>query len=37
MVPDAALEQRVRAAAKMLRGTKRMRVTSKAGTDLTST
>ncbi|MGJ4967997.1 MULTISPECIES: peptidase M29 [unclassified Bradyrhizobium] len=34
MVPDSALEKRVRAAAKMLRGTKRMRVTSKAGTDL---
>jgi 2,5-dihydroxypyridine 5,6-dioxygenase len=34
MVPDAALEKRVRAAAKMLRGTKRMRVTSKAGTEL---
>ncbi|MGJ4891551.1 peptidase M29 [Bradyrhizobium sp. HKCCYLR20261] len=34
MRPDAALEKRVRAAAKMLRGTKRMRVTSKAGTDL---
>jgi 2,5-dihydroxypyridine 5,6-dioxygenase len=34
MVPDRALEKRVRAAAKMLRGTKRMRVTSKAGTDL---
>jgi 2,5-dihydroxypyridine 5,6-dioxygenase len=34
MVPDTALEARVRAAAKMLRGTKRMRVTSKAGTDL---
>ncbi len=34
MVPDAALEKRVRAAAKMLRGTTRMRVTSKAGTDL---
>src|ERR1700709_2528190 len=34
MVPDSALEQRVRAAVKMLRGTKRMRVTSKAGTDL---
>src|SRR6266404_5807552 len=33
MVPDAALEKRVRAAAKMLRGTKRMRVTSKAGAD----
>ena len=29
-----ALEKRVRAAAKMLRGTKRMRVTSKAGTEL---
>ncbi|MGY3453916.1 peptidase M29 [Bradyrhizobium sp. USDA 4353] len=34
MRPDTALEKRVRAAAKMLRGTKRMRVTSKAGTDL---
>src|SRR3974390_913021 len=34
MVPDSALEKRVRAAARMLRGTKRMRVTSKAGTDL---
>ncbi|MEA2881069.1 MAG: hypothetical protein QOH32_288 [Bradyrhizobium sp.] len=34
MRPDSALEQRVRAAAKMLRATKRMRVTSKAGTDL---
>src|SRR5690242_2214088 len=34
MVPDTALEKRVRAAAKMLRGTKRMRVTSKAGTAL---
>src|ERR1700712_5440802 len=34
MVPDPALEKRVRAAAKMLRGTKRMRVTSKAGTAL---
>src|SRR6202140_2324898 len=34
MVPDLALEKRVRAAAKMLRATKRMRVTSKAGTDL---
>src|SRR3978361_363206 len=34
MVPDTALEKRVRAAAKMLRGSKRMRVTSKAGTDL---
>src|SRR5260370_12714898 len=34
MVPDLALEKRVRAAAKMLRGTKRMQVTSRAGTDL---
>src|SRR5258708_24329176 len=34
MVADAALEKRVRAAAQMLRGTKRMRVTSKAGTEL---
>src|SRR4051794_8731220 len=34
MRPDGALEQRVRAAAKMLRATRRMRVTSKAGTDL---
>jgi 2,5-dihydroxypyridine 5,6-dioxygenase len=34
MVPDSDLEKRVRAAAKMLRGTKRMRVTSKVGTDL---
>lgn len=34
LAPDGALEQRVRAAAKMLRGTKRMKVTSKAGTDL---
>src|SRR3984893_13501932 len=34
MVPDTALEERVRAAAKMLRRTKRMRVTSNAGTDL---
>src|SRR4051812_3634478 len=34
MVPDRDLEKRVRAAAKMLRATKRMRVTSKAGTDL---
>jgi 2,5-dihydroxypyridine 5,6-dioxygenase len=34
MAPDPALEKRVRAAAKMLRGAKRMRVTSKAGTDL---
>src|ERR1700683_496846 len=34
MVPDLALEKRVRAAAKMLRGAKRMRVTSTADTDL---
>src|SRR5436305_6125170 len=34
LAPDSALEQRVRAAVKMLRGTTRMRVTSKAGTDL---
>jgi 2,5-dihydroxypyridine 5,6-dioxygenase len=34
MRPDAELEKHVRAAAKMLRGTKRMRVTSKAGTNL---
>jgi 2,5-dihydroxypyridine 5,6-dioxygenase len=34
MVPDPALEKRVRAAAKMLRSTKGMRVTSKAGTNL---
>src|SRR2546423_10334694 len=34
MVPDTGLEKRVRAAAKMLRGTKRMRVSSKAGTAL---
>src|SRR5213592_4390332 len=34
MVPDTALEKRVRAAVKMLRATKRMRVTSKAGTEL---
>src|SRR5580693_5346956 len=34
MVPDTALEKRVRAAAKMLRATRRMRVTSAAGTDL---
>jgi len=32
--PDAKLETRVRAAAKMLRGSKRMTVTSAAGTDL---
>ncbi len=34
MAPDAVLEARVRAAAKMLRGAKRMTVTSAAGTDL---
>src|ERR1700739_604664 len=34
MVPDVALEKRVRAAAKMLRGTGRMRVTSTACTTL---
>jgi 2,5-dihydroxypyridine 5,6-dioxygenase len=34
MVPDLALEKRVRAAAKMLRGAKRMGVTSAAGTRL---
>jgi 2,5-dihydroxypyridine 5,6-dioxygenase len=34
LAPDPALETRVRAAAKMLRGTKRMQVTSVAGTDL---
>jgi 2,5-dihydroxypyridine 5,6-dioxygenase len=34
MAPDSALEQRVRAAVKMLRGAKRMRVTSGAGTAL---
>jgi 2,5-dihydroxypyridine 5,6-dioxygenase len=34
MRPDAPLEARVRAAAKMLRGSKRMTVTSAAGTDL---
>src|SRR5262245_19372538 len=34
MLPDAALESRVRAAAKMLRGAKRMTVTSAAGTNL---
>jgi 2,5-dihydroxypyridine 5,6-dioxygenase len=34
MMPDAALEKIVRAAAKVLRGAKRMRVTSPAGTDL---
>jgi 2,5-dihydroxypyridine 5,6-dioxygenase len=34
MRPDAALEKRVRAAAKMLRGSKRMTVTSAAGSDL---
>lgn len=35
MRPDPALEKRVRAAAKMLRASKRMTVTSAAGTDLT--
>src|SRR5262247_3143206 len=34
MLPDAALEARVRAAAKMLRGARRMTVTSSAGTSL---
>jgi 2,5-dihydroxypyridine 5,6-dioxygenase len=34
MAPDSALEQRVRAAVKMLRSSKRMRVTSAAGTAL---
>jgi 2,5-dihydroxypyridine 5,6-dioxygenase len=34
MVPDARLETRVRNAARMLRGAKRMRVTSAAGTTL---
>ena len=34
MAPDEALEREVRAAAKMLRAAKRMRVTSAAGTDL---
>src|SRR5215207_3234150 len=34
LAPDPALETRVRAAAKMLRGSKRMTVTSAAGTDL---
>jgi 2,5-dihydroxypyridine 5,6-dioxygenase len=34
MMPDTALEKIVRAAAKVLRGAKRMRVTSAAGTDL---
>jgi 2,5-dihydroxypyridine 5,6-dioxygenase len=34
MMPDSALEKIVRAAAKMLRAAKRMRVTSPAGTDL---
>ncbi|MBI3436848.1 MAG: peptidase M29 [Proteobacteria bacterium] len=34
MVPDDRLEKNVRAAAKMLRGAKRMTVTSAAGTDL---
>jgi 2,5-dihydroxypyridine 5,6-dioxygenase len=35
MRPDDALEKRVRAAAKMLRGSKRMQVESAAGSDLT--
>jgi 2,5-dihydroxypyridine 5,6-dioxygenase len=34
MAPDEALEREVRAAAKMLRGARRMRVTSAAGTEL---
>jgi len=34
MAPDAALETRVRSAAKMLRAARRMRVTSAAGTEL---
>jgi 2,5-dihydroxypyridine 5,6-dioxygenase len=34
LAPDAALETRVRAAAKMLRGARRMQVTSAAGSDL---
>jgi len=34
MRPDAMLEKKVRAAAKMLRGSRRMTVTSAAGTDL---
>ena len=34
MMPESALEQIVRAAARMLRGAKRMKVTSPAGTDL---
>ena len=34
LAPDPALEARVRAAAKMLRATKRMQVTSAAGSDL---
>ena len=35
MAPDSALETKVRAAAKLLRGASRMTVTSPAGTDLT--
>jgi 2,5-dihydroxypyridine 5,6-dioxygenase len=35
LTPDPALETRVRAAVKILRGTRRMRVTSAAGSDLT--
>ncbi len=34
LVPDPALEPRVRRAVKLCRGSRRMRVTSKAGTDL---
>jgi hypothetical protein len=34
MAPDTALETRVRAAAKLLRGSKRMRVTSPGGSNL---
>src|SRR6201995_842614 len=34
MVPDSALEKRVRAAARMLRGTRRMTVTSPGGSNL---
>src|SRR3954447_21200137 len=34
MVPDRALEKRVGAAVKMLRGTSRMRVSSRSGTEL---
>ncbi len=34
LVPDRALEKRVSAAVKMLRGTRRMRITSRSGTEL---